>query len=106
MRTVLRHIQILALISIGLGGSRAMAADAGHGGDLAKRWCASCHLVDASQKQASADVPPFAKIASKPDFTAEKVAFFLLDPHPKMPNFLLSRDEAADLAAYIASLRK
>jgi len=45
-------------------------------------------------------------IAHKSDFTAEKVAFFLLDPHPKMPNFPLSRNEAADLTAYIGSLRK
>jgi mono/diheme cytochrome c family protein len=84
----------------------APAADAGHGAILAKRWCAACHLVDAGQKQASADVPTFAAIGQKPDFTAEKVAFFLLDPHPKMPNFPLSRSEAADLAAYIGSLRK
>jgi mono/diheme cytochrome c family protein len=34
------------------------------------------------------------------------VAFFLLDPHPKMPNFPLSRSEAADLAAYIGTLHK
>ena len=84
----------------------ALAADAGHGAVLAKRWCAACHLVDAGQKQASADVPTFGAIAQKADFTAEKVAFFLLDPHPKMPNFPLSRNEAADLAAYIGSLRK
>jgi hypothetical protein len=29
----------------------------------------------------------------------------LLDPHPKMPDMALSRAEAADLAAYIATLR-
>jgi hypothetical protein len=29
----------------------------------------------------------------------------LLDPHPKMPDMGLTRSEAADLAAYIASLR-
>jgi len=45
-------------------------------------------------------------VARKPDFTAEKLVFFLLDPHPKMPNFPLNRNEAADLAAYIGSLRK
>lgn len=83
-----------------------MAADPGHGEDLAKRWCASCHLVEGTQKQASADVPSFAEIAHKSDFTPEKVAFFLLDPHPKMPNFPLNRLEAADIAAYIGSLRK
>jgi hypothetical protein len=36
----------------------------------------------------------------------EKVAFFRLDPHPKMPSFPLSRVEAADIAAYIGSLRR
>ena len=86
--------------------SAALAADADHGADLAKRWCASCHLVTSDQKQASADVPAFAAIAHKPDFSPEKLAFFLLDPHPKMPSFPLSRNEAADLAAYIGSLRK
>jgi mono/diheme cytochrome c family protein len=83
-----------------------VAADAQHGAELAKRWCATCHLVESGQKQANADVPSFAAIATKSDFTPEKVAFFLLDPHPKMPNFPLSRNEAADLAAYIGSLRK
>jgi mono/diheme cytochrome c family protein len=106
MRVVFGNIQALVVAVVGLGGSQALAADANHGADLAKRWCASCHLVAANQKQADADVPSFAAIAAKADFTPEKVAFFLLDPHPKMPNFSLSRVEAADLAAYIASLRK
>ena len=106
MRVALKHLEILVLSAAGLCGSVAMAADANNGAQIAKRWCATCHLVDSDQKQASADVPPFATIARKPDFTPEKVAFFLLDPHPKMPKFPLSRSEAADIAAYIGSLRK
>ena len=106
MRAVFRHIQVLVVATAGLSGSWAMAADADHGADLAKRWCAACHLVAADQKQANADAAPFTAIAAKSDFTPEKVAFFLLDPHPKMPNFPLSRSEAADLAAYISTLRK
>lgn len=92
--------------SILMGATTAAAADARNGEQLAKRWCSSCHLIEAGQAQASADAPPFATIAQRSDFTAEKVAFFLLDPHPKMPSFPLSRNEAADLAAYIASFRK
>jgi mono/diheme cytochrome c family protein len=84
----------------------AVAADADHGAELARRWCASCHLVQEDQARASADVPSFAAIAAKSDFTPEKVAFFLLDPHPKMPSFPLSRSEAGDIAAYIGTLRK
>ena len=49
-----------------------MAADAAHGGDLAKRWCASCHLVEGGQKQTSADVPSFAAIAAKSNFSPKR----------------------------------
>jgi mono/diheme cytochrome c family protein len=106
MRAVFRRIQVLVVAAAGLVGSAALAADANHGAELAKRWCASCHLVEPGQKQASTDADPFDAIAHKTDFSAEKVAFFLLDPHPKMPNFPLNRNEAADLAAYIGTLRK
>ena len=106
MRAISRHIQVMVVAIAGLAGPCAMAADADHGLDLAKRWCAACHVIDADQKRASVDAPPFAVIAHKTDFTPEKVAFFLLDPHPKMPNFPLSRSEAADIAAYIGTLRK
>jgi hypothetical protein len=106
MRAVFGHIWVLVVATAGLGGSLAWGADVNHGAELAKRWCATCHVVAGDQKQASADVPPFAAIARRSDFTPEKVAFFLLDPHPKMPNFSLSRNEAGDLAAYIGSLRK
>lgn len=102
----LARMTILIIAATAYGTSQTLAADADHGGDLARRWCAACHLVDSAQKQASADVPSFAAIAQKTDFTPEKLAFFLLDPHPKMPNFPLSRSEATDIAAYIGSLRK
>lgn len=106
MRPVLRNVRVLIVAALGFAGSHAMAADADHGADLAKRWCAACHVVAPGQAQANADVPTFAAVARQSDFTPEKVAFFLLDPHPKMPSFPLSRTEAADLAAYIGSLRK
>ena len=97
---------ILALLAVVMGFSAsAAAADADHGADLAKRWCASCHVVADGQSQASADVPSFASVARRPNFSPERLAFFLLDPHPKMPNVSLTRVEAADLAAYIASLK-
>ncbi|MGJ4904002.1 c-type cytochrome [Bradyrhizobium sp. HKCCYLRH2060] len=103
------HASVMRVIAIAIAAAAstpAWAADPDHGGDLARRWCASCHLIEGTQKQASADVPSFAQIAKKTDFTPEKIAFFLLDPHPKMPSFPLNRLEAADIAAYIGSLRK
>jgi mono/diheme cytochrome c family protein len=83
----------------------ARAADPDHGETLVKRWCTGCHLVASDQKTATTEAPPFASIAKRPDFDAAKIAFFLLDPHPKMPNMELGRNEAADIAAYIATLK-
>src|ERR1700746_879146 len=76
------------------------SADAAHGLDLAKRWCATCHLVSPEQQRASADVPPFATIAKSSNFDAKQLAYFLLNPHPKMPDLPLSRTAADDIAAY------
>jgi mono/diheme cytochrome c family protein len=83
----------------------AAAADPGNGERLAKRWCSACHVVAADQQTASADVPPFSTIAQRPGFSPEKLAFFLLEPHPKMPSMALTRREATDIADYIATLR-
>ncbi len=77
-------------------------ADAEHGGAIARRWCAACHLVAPDQKKASADVAPFAEVARTK--TNAQIADFLTDPHPKMPDMQLSRSEIADLVAYIRSL--
>jgi mono/diheme cytochrome c family protein len=83
----------------------AFGADPDNGERLARRWCAPCHVVASNQRGATSEAPPFATIANRPDFDAAKIAFFLLEPHPKMPNMSLSRTEVADLAAYIATLK-
>jgi mono/diheme cytochrome c family protein len=81
----------------------AVAANVANGERLAKRWCAACHVVAADQKSGNTQVAPFSAIARLPSFDAAKLALYLLTPHPKMPDMNLSRDEAADLAAYIVS---
>lgn len=88
------------------GSTVVQAADARHGGELAKRWCAACHIVAPDQSKGADNIPTFVSIAQRPDFSPQRLAFFLLDPHPKMPNMGLTRREAEDLAAYIASTTK
>ena len=105
-RAVLLFIVIAASAATAAG-----AADAEHGETIAKRWCASCHIISASQTRGSTQAPPFSEIAKRPGFDAAQVALSLLVPHPRvlpvkkrtrMPDMRMSRDEAADLAAYIA----
>jgi mono/diheme cytochrome c family protein len=90
-------------LSAGVSASAA-PGDPAQGEKLATRWCAGCHVVGADQTRGADNVPPFATIARTPGFNAESIAQFLMDPHPKMPDMQLSRDEARDLGAYIASL--
>ena len=89
-----------------LANTPVLAADSSNGLRVAHRWCEACHVVTATQTRPATDqAPPFASIAKEPGFDAGKIALFLLDPHPKMPDMGLSRSDAADLAAYIASLK-
>ena len=81
----------------------ACAADAAKGEVMARRWCAACHVVARDQTSGNTQAPPFSAIARKPGFDAAQLALFLLVPHPQMPDMGFSRNEAADLAAYIAS---
>lgn len=97
---------LLAVVAIlAAAGTPALGADPKHGEVLAKTWCVACHLVGPGQNGPTTEAPPFSSVARRPDFDAARLAFFLLDPHPKMPNMQLTRAEAADLAAYISTLK-
>jgi mono/diheme cytochrome c family protein len=89
------------LIAVALFSHTAGAADVANGERLAKRWCAACHVVATDQKSGNTQASPFSAMAKVPGFDAGKLALFLLLPHPKMPDMNLTRDEAADLTAYI-----
>ncbi|WP_454622420.1 c-type cytochrome [Bradyrhizobium cenepequi] len=83
----------------------SFAADRDHGKEIAKRWCASCHLVERGETSATDQAPPFTYLARIPEFDENKLAFLLLQPHPNMPNISLNRAEIADMADYISSLK-
>ena len=86
--------------------SPSLAADADQGKVIAERWCTGCHVVESEQKSPVTDqAPPFASIARRPDFDANKLALVLLQPHPDMPKLALSRAEIANIADYIATLK-
>ena len=104
MRNNLHRIGYL-IAAASLAATPSFAADPDQGETLTKRWCTGCHLVAADQKTATTDAPTFTSIAKRPDFDPAKIEFFLRDPHPKMPNMTLGRTEAADIAAYIRTLR-
>jgi len=81
----------------------ALAADAETGKRIALARCSPCHIVAPNQREELANAPPFASIARNTGFSAEALAYAILSPHPHM-NMTVTRQEANDIAAYIATL--
>jgi mono/diheme cytochrome c family protein len=98
-------IYFVSLALLAFTGETAFAANPDNGSTLAQRWCTGCHVVSADQVKGTDIAPSFASIADRPDFNVEKLAAFLLEPHPKMPNMALSPEEVKDISAFIAVQR-
>jgi mono/diheme cytochrome c family protein len=98
---VMRRLALSLLLLAASVEAGAYAADAFKGEALAKRWCSTCHIVASDQQRGTTQAPPFSAVAGKPNFNERTLAYFLLTPHPRMPDMNLTRNEAADLAAYI-----
>ena len=97
--------RIIILLAVIFAAQSAVAADADAGKRLAQQHCSPCHIVEPNQRQDVADSPPFETIAQKFGNAPELIAFAILAPHPRM-NLALSRREAQNIAAYIATLAK
>ena len=111
MRTTTSQYGVAILLMVfAVASGPAFAQDSGNpivGHELAARWCASCHVVDAAiQHQGTDFVPSFAAIAAIPSTTAASLTAFLSTPHGQMPDYALSRADIANISAYILSLRK
>lgn len=77
------------------------------GRQLAERLCSNCHLVGTDQQtKALADVPSFREIADRQGQTAGGIMARIVLPKHPMPQIPLEKNELADLAAYILSLRE
>lgn len=106
------RVDPIAMLWLGLVGA-AFAANAQEGtGDLAAgrslayHVCSPCHAVEAVPHPRMFEIgPDFQAIADTPGMTATALNAFLLTSHPKMPNFILSREQSADVITYILSLR-
>jgi mono/diheme cytochrome c family protein len=96
----------VALVMLACTIEVALAANPDNGSTLAQRWCTGCHVVSGGQIKGTDIAPSFASIAERPDYNVEKLASFLLEPHPKMPNMALSPEEAKDISAFIAEQRR
>lgn len=76
------------------------------GHEMARQNCAECHAVeDNDARSPNPDAPTFRTIAAVPGMTALALTAALNTSHRSMPNILLTREEQANLIAYILSLK-
>jgi mono/diheme cytochrome c family protein len=81
--------------------------DAGRGAETAGRLCSNCHALPGDGQASAADTaPPFIALAERADITEESLRVTLSAPHGPMPTEVLSRQDRADVIAFILSLRK
>ena len=85
----------------------AARADAAAGGQLAQRWCASCHAIggDSPPPASLQQGPPTFRSIADSGKTRDQLSTFLTRPHGQMPDLALSRAEIDDLVDYIETLR-
>jgi mono/diheme cytochrome c family protein len=80
--------------------------DAVKGKALAERLCTNCHLVGDEQSHANVDIPSFREIANQEGQTSGAIMARIIIPKHPMPAIPLEKNELADLAAYILTLRE
>ena len=101
MKVAITFASILSLVSIPV-----MAADVSAGGRVAQTWCKNCHDVSPGAKiMHDTGAPPFGVVANSKGKTSAALANFLYTSHNLMPDYSLTRQEAADVSAYIMSLK-
>lgn len=91
----------------GIAQAQADQGNASRGRDFAFDNCRPCHVVAPNQTSTTrfSNAPDFRVIANMPTTTSLSLIVWLTNPHPTMPSLILSPQEAADVIAYIQSLR-
>jgi mono/diheme cytochrome c family protein len=98
---------LMASLAMALATSAASAQDdrLAEGRAIAERWCASCHVATPDQPTAPDTAPSFLTLAADPAMTPERLAGWIVAPHPPMPDPGLSRDQIAAVTVWIESLK-
>lgn len=108
MKSIGHGLSVLVLCLFGVSGP-AMSQDIGDpesGRELAEKVCAACHGINKGYEPSPEPfAPTFQAIANTPGMSPIAISVFLQTPHATMPNLVLTREEIADLAAYITSLK-
>jgi mono/diheme cytochrome c family protein len=101
-------IIVLGLLAALVAGTplHAQVPDRQNGLVLAQQVCAACHAVLADgTRSPKAGAPTFKELATTPGMNSMALSVAFTTPHAGMPMFQLTSGQAADIIAYILSLR-
>lgn len=96
---------MLALLALALVATHASRADVSKGAQLARQWCANCHVIGGNTTSSVPQGPPSFPSIAHSGITADQLRAFLSHPHGAMPDLALTRVEIDDLIGYIETLR-
>jgi cytochrome c len=85
--------------------AHSVRADVQKGAQIARQWCASCHVIDENSAAAVQQGPPTFPTIAHSGMTNDQLRAFLTHPHGAMPDLALTRPEINDLIGYIGTLR-
>ena len=96
-----------SIISLIIGGVAFPAAlppgNAEAGKQLVLNSCIACH-APMGTTHATDGAPPLSFLAKDNKADPRWVRGWLMDPHPPMPDIMLSRQQVADVIAYLSTL--
>ncbi len=96
--------RLLGAVLVAGAATGSAAGDGAMGLLLARNWCARCHLVE-PDGLGTDTAKPFEAMARDSAYGPERMGAWLLEPHPPMPDFNLTRGEIAAIMDYLDSLR-
>jgi mono/diheme cytochrome c family protein len=95
----------LALLPAAYLVAHSAHADASKGAQIARQWCANCHVIGGNPAGPVQQGPPSFPMVAHSGMSADQLRAFLSHPHGAMPNLALTRAEIDDLIGYIQTLR-
>jgi cytochrome c len=101
---MIRGFVTLALV-FSAAASPSVAADLAKGTQLARQWCANCHVIGGIPAASVQQGPPSFRAIAQGGLTADQLRTFLSHPHAPMPDLALTRSEIDDLIVYIETFR-
>ena len=111
-QTILGAALALAIVPSAMAQSPSEDGDPLKGREIARTWCANCHVVEDNPARGADTAPTFPAIAARPAVTADGLRAFLsaqhsgaAEPQGRMPNLSLSRNDVENVVAYILTLR-